>query len=111
MAHVTFFRFKVLPGKRQALFDHFDKWLRDQKAHAIGYERTILVASNTDTNEFMGAARWDNTANYVRNANRPEQDAWFRELRSYLESDPEWFDGTLEREADARTERATARTA
>jgi len=47
----------------------------------------------------MGGIRWDNTENYMKNANRPEQDAWFRELRSNLVSDPEWFDGTLERES------------
>jgi len=101
MAHVTLFRFKALPGRRQALLDHFEKWIREQKASAIGYEQTILVANNNDPDEFMGAARWDSTANYIKNANRPEQDAWFRELRSNLVSDPEWFDGTLERESKA----------
>jgi hypothetical protein len=37
----------------------------------------------------------------VKNSNRPEQDAWFRELRANLVADPEWFDGTLERESMA----------
>jgi quinol monooxygenase YgiN len=101
MAHVTLFRFKALPGKRQALLDQFEKWEREQKSRAAGFQQTILVASNNDPNEFMGAVRWDNTANYMKNANRPEQDAWFRELRSNLASDPEWFDGTLERESKA----------
>jgi quinol monooxygenase YgiN len=101
MAHVTLFRFKTLPGRRQALLDQFEKWEREQQSKAIGHEQTILVASNNDANEFMGVVRWDNTANYMKNANRPEQDAWFRELRSNLVSDPEWFDGTLERESKA----------
>jgi quinol monooxygenase YgiN len=101
MEHVTFFRFKVLPGKRQAVLNHFERWEREQKSEAAGFRRSILVSSNNDPNEFMGAVRWDNTANYMKNANRPEQDAWFRELRSNLASDPEWFDGTLERESKA----------
>jgi quinol monooxygenase YgiN len=99
MAHVTLFRFKTLPGRRQALLDQFEKWEREQKSKAIGHEQTVLVASNNDPNEFMGVVRWDNTANYMKNANRPEQDTWFRELRSNLVDDPEWFDGTLERES------------
>jgi quinol monooxygenase YgiN len=99
MEHVTFFRFKVLPGKRQAVLNHFERWEREQKSKAAGFLRSILVSSNNDPNEFMGAVRWDSTANYMKNANRPEQDAWFRELRSNLASDPEWFDGTLERES------------
>jgi len=101
MAHITLFRFKALPGRRQALLDQFDRWEREQKSKATGFQQTVLVASNNDPNEFMGAVRWDSTANYMKNANRPEQDAWFRELRSNLASDPEWFDGTLERESKA----------
>jgi len=101
MEHVTFFRCKVLPGKRQAVLDHFERWEREQKSKAEGFHRSILVSSNSDPDQFMGGIRWDNTANYMKNANRPEQDAWFRELRSNLVSDPEWFDGTLERESIA----------
>jgi quinol monooxygenase YgiN len=101
MPHVTFFRFKALPGRRQAVIDHFEKWERDQKPKATGFERSVLAASNGDGDEFMGVVRWDNTANYVKNSNRPEQDAWFRELRANLVADPEWFDGTLERESMA----------
>jgi len=99
MEHVTMFRLKALPGRRQAVLDHFERWEREQKSRANGFERSVLVASNNDPDEFMGAVRWDNTANYMKNADRPEQDAWFRELRSNLVSDPEWFDGTLERES------------
>jgi quinol monooxygenase YgiN len=99
--HVTFFRFKALPGKRQAVLDHFEKWDREQKSKAAGFRRSLLVSSNSDRDEFTGGVRWDSTANYTKNADRPEQDAWFRELRSNLVSDPEWFDGTLERESIA----------
>jgi len=49
----------------------------------------------------MGIVRWDNNGNYVKNSDRPEQDTWFRELRSNLVADPEWFDGTLLRETNA----------
>ncbi len=34
--HVTFFRMKALPGKRQAVIDQFAKWEREHKAAARG---------------------------------------------------------------------------
>ena len=101
MPHVTVFRFKALPGKRQAVLDAFDKWEREQKPKATGFQRSILVSNNNDPDEFMGAVRWDNSENYSKNAGRPEQDAWFSEFRANLVDDPAWFDGTLQRESTA----------
>ena len=101
MEHVTLFRFKALPGRRQAVLDHFEKWEREQKSKATGFRRSILVSGNSDSDEFMGGVRWDSTGNYTKNANRPEQDAWFQQLRPNLVRDPDWFDGTLERETVA----------
>jgi len=99
--HVSFFRAKALPGKRQAVLEQFEKWDREQKAKAKGFLRTILVAKNDDPDEFMGATYWDTTENYFANAERPEQDAWYWELRASLAEDPVWFDGTLVRETAA----------
>ena len=108
MPHVTLFRFKAQAGKRQAILDQFEKWEREQKSKTTGFRRSILVSGNSDPNEFMGVVRWDSTANYVKNAGRPEQDAWFQQLRSLLVEDPTWFDGTLEREVVGALERAPA---
>ena len=101
MPHVTVFRFKALPGKRQAVLDAFDKWEREQKPRATGFQRSILVAGNDDPDEFTSVVRWDNSENYFKNAERPEQDAWFQEFRANLADDPAWFDGTLQRESTA----------
>ena len=99
--HVSLFRARALPGKRQAVIDQFAKWDREQKAKAKGFVRSILVVNNSDPDEFMGAVRWDTTENYFANASRPEQDAWYRELRANLAADPIWFDGMLVREMTA----------
>ncbi len=96
--HVSFFRAKALPGKRQAVIQQFEKWEREQKPKAKGFVRSIVVASNSDPDELMGGVRWDNPENYFANASRPEQDAWYREFRAHLAEDPVWFDGTLVRE-------------
>jgi len=99
--HVTLFWMRAQPGKRQAVLDQMDKWEREQKPKAKGFLRSILVASNNDPDELVGGVRWDNTENYMANAGRAEQDAWFRELRANLVADPKWFDGTLLREITA----------
>ena len=99
--HVSFFRAKTLPGKAQAVAEQMDKWQREQKPQAKGYVRSILVANNDKADELMGAVRFDSSEGYFANAGRPEQDAWYRELRALLVADPEWFDGTLLREFSA----------
>ena len=95
MAHVTTFRSKIQPGKRQALFDLMDKWEREHKAAATGFQRTVVVANNNDENDITTVVFWDTTENYNKNSDRPEQGAWFQEFRSLLASDPQWFDGNV----------------
>ncbi len=97
--HLTFFRMKAQPGKRQALIEQFDKWQREQKGMAPGFVRSVLVASNDDPDELMAGVRFDSTESYNANSGRAEQGAWFGELRALLVADPEWFNGTLAREA------------
>ena len=97
--HLTFFRMKALPGKRQAVIDQFAKWEREDQAAAKGFLRSVVVASNDDPDELMAAVRFDSTESYNANSDRAEQGAWFGELRALLAADPEWFNGTLAREA------------
>jgi len=98
MSHVTVFRFKVQPGKRQAVFDIFDKWDREQKPKATGFQRSMIVTSNSDPDEFTNVVEWDTTENYNKNSDRPEQGAWYQQFRANLAADPVWFDGTMEGE-------------
>lgn len=95
MAHISFFKAKALPGKRDAVVAQMQKWDREQKPQATGFLYLALAASNDSPDEIMGVVHWDNTENYFANANRPEQDAWYQQFRSHLVADPEWFDGTM----------------
>ena len=95
--HVTFFRMKALPGKRQAVIDHFaqdEELTRESK----GFVRAIVVTSNDDPDEVMAGVRFDSAENYNANSNDPRTDAWYQGLRALLASDPDWFNGTLARE-------------
>ncbi len=93
--HVSFVRMKALPGKRDAIVEQLNKWDREQKSKAKGFIRSVMASGNDDPDAIMGVVRWDNTDNYVANASRPEQDAWYQGLRANLASDPEWFDATV----------------
>ena len=99
--HVTFFRMKAQPGKRQAVIDHFAKSEAELTRDAEGFIRSILVTSNEDPDAIMAGVRFDSTESYNANSNRPETDAWDQGLRALLAADPEWFNGTLARESTA----------
>jgi hypothetical protein len=93
--HVSFFWGQAKAGKREAVIDQMNKWDREQKSKAKGYIRSIVVFGNDDASSFGGGVRWDNTENYMANAGRPEQDAWYRELMQNIEGEIRWFDATL----------------
>jgi quinol monooxygenase YgiN len=96
--HITHFRMKAKPGERQKVIDHFDRWLRDRRPEVGGFVRVVLCSNIQDPDEFMAYAMFADKKTYDANSNDPKQHAWYEELRSYLVSDPEWFDGTLERQ-------------
>jgi quinol monooxygenase YgiN len=93
--HLTFFRMKAQPGKRDAVIYQFAKWEREQKEEANGFRRSIVVTNNDDPDDVMAAVRFDSTEHYAANSERAEQAAWYEDLRALLAADPEWFDGTL----------------
>lgn len=101
MAHVTTFKFQALPGKRSSVVEQFESWDRDQKAKATGFQQSLLVSSLANPDEFIAVVQFDSTENYQKNSDRGEIDAWYQGLRANLVADPEWFNGTVTREAHA----------
>src|SRR4051812_31106482 len=101
MAHLTTFTFEALPAKRGAIVEQFERWEREQRAKATGFEYSLLVSSNANPDQFTIVVQFDSTDNYRKNSDRPEIDAWYQALRANLVADPEWFDGTVTRETRA----------
>jgi len=95
MSHVTFMRFRALPGHRDAILDLMRSWERDHLPRVRGFERTIVAESKDSRDEVLGATFWDSTEHYMANANSPEQDRWYQQLRAHLAEDPTWYDCTL----------------
>jgi quinol monooxygenase YgiN len=96
--HVTHFKMKAKPGERQRVIDLFDRWFRDRRPEARGFVRGELSSNIDDPDEFMAVACFADTKTYEANSNDPDQQTWYEELRSHLVADPEWFDGSLERQ-------------
>ncbi len=96
--HITLFKMTAKPGERQKVIDHLDRWMRDRRPEAPGFVRVVLCSNINNGDEFMSYAMFADKKTYDENSNSPEQDAWYKELRSYLVADPEWFDGTVERQ-------------
>src|SRR5690606_30544115 len=68
------------------------------EAGGTGFVRADLSSNVNDPDEFMASACFADRTTYDNNSNDPRQNAWYEELRSHLVADPEWFDGTLERQ-------------
>jgi len=96
--HITHFKMKAKPGERQQVIDMFDRWFRDRRPGARGFVRADLSSNVNDPDEFMAVACFADKQTYDANSDSPAQSAWFQELRSHLIADPEWFDGTMERQ-------------
>jgi len=63
-----------------------------------GYRQSYIFRPDEDPYErptWFLIALFDDRESYVANANSPEQDAEYRQLRELLEDDPDWMDGTF----------------
>jgi hypothetical protein len=64
----------------------------DEALKAKGWEMSCVGVSKSNPNEVMGCVVWDTSDRYYANAESPEQNALYEELRALLASEPEWFD-------------------
>ena len=96
--HMTHFKMRAKSGERQKIIDHFDLWFRERRPGVGGFIRAVLCSNVNDPDEFMAYAMFADKEAYDANSNSPEQHAWYEKLRSYLDADPDWFDGAVERQ-------------
>ncbi|HUF53327.1 MAG TPA: antibiotic biosynthesis monooxygenase [Dehalococcoidia bacterium] len=88
--HVTFFRMKVQPGKLDELVRMMSE--EPENAASRGFQSAIVGQSKDDPNTVWTAIAWDTSERYYANAESPEQNAEYEQMRALLESEPEWFD-------------------
>jgi quinol monooxygenase YgiN len=87
----TIARMRVRPDA-----DGLERVLQRQMEHPIpGLVATYVYRSDADPNELHLSVLFESRAAYAANAESPEQDARYRELRQLLVADPEWHDGEV----------------
>lgn len=91
----TIFRMRPKPGQEQAIAELSQRWEQDHRPHVTGFVGEYLLRPKDNPHEVWGLVLFDSEANYRKNAEDPEQDRWYRELRALLEEDPEWHDGEV----------------
>lgn len=89
----SIFRMKPKPGQKDAVLKHVNDWSSVRSKQVKGYVANYLL--ETEDGDLIGCAVFADEEAYRANANDPEQDKWFQQLRVNLEGDPDWNDGTI----------------
>ncbi len=89
----TVARMKVKPGQAEA-FVAFGKEFDGQR-RPKGYIGQHVYRLDADANEFILVVVFEDKESYHANANDPEQDKDYRQMRDMLEADPVWHDGEV----------------
>ena len=89
----TIFRMKAKLGREQKLIAVFHDWEKERKPQTPGAIGGLLFKPDGKSDEFIGVAVFQDKESYAANADNPGQDAWYKELRELLVSDPTWEDG------------------
>jgi hypothetical protein len=82
-------------GQEGAVADLLRQWERERRPNVPGAVAGYLLKPRNGVSELVGVAVFDSESNYRKNADDPEQDRWYRQLRDLLEADPEWNDGDI----------------
>ena len=91
----TVFTFKAKEGKADEVKRLVGDWIATRQPTVAGASSGYLYQLDSDPNAFVGVAVFEDKKTYFANADSPEQDAWFKELRANIEADPHWMDGEV----------------
>jgi antibiotic biosynthesis monooxygenase (ABM) superfamily enzyme len=88
----TVARLRLKPGMEA----EFAQQLRDFEGLDVpGFVRTTIYRLDADERDLVMAVVFDSKEQYLANAQSPEQNARYQEMRSLLDADPEWLDGEV----------------
>ncbi len=87
----TVARIQVKPGAEQELLT-LSKTFEGQIPGHLG---TYVYRSDADPSTYWMAVAFTDKAAYHANAQSPEQDARYQQMRALLAADPEWHDGEI----------------
>jgi quinol monooxygenase YgiN len=85
-------RMKVKPGRVEQIMELTREF---EAAQVPGWVGEYVYQMDADANEYYAAIIFESKEAYQANANRPEQDAFYRRFVELLEEEPEWHDGEI----------------
>jgi hypothetical protein len=83
------------PEKVETLSAMLRSWNEKEGAGDIGFVAGYILQTDADASVLKMMAIFENEERYRANAERPEQDVWYQELRALLNDDPTWEDGQV----------------
>jgi quinol monooxygenase YgiN len=86
---------KPKTGQEQALATMLEKWWDERRPNVKGAIASTLHRNESNPAELIMTAVFDSKEDYVANAEDPEQDRWYQEMRALLDADPRWLDGEV----------------
>jgi quinol monooxygenase YgiN len=86
---------RAKPGHEQDIQRMNQEFDTDRARAVPGFIASYVFKTDRDPNEFVLVAVFRDRDTYRANADDPEQDRWFRQLREHLEADPAWIDGEV----------------
>ncbi len=88
----TIAKLKVQPGQEANLIAHLERYRAGDLAR--GFVASALYRADDGDGHWL-AVVFESKEAYQANADSPEQDARYQELRALLTADPEWHDGEV----------------
>ena len=83
------------PANVNALAALLKEWDETEDAGNIGYVGGFMLQTDADSSVVKMMAVFESEEKFRSNAARPEQDAWYQQVRALLNSDPIWEDGKV----------------
>src|SRR5215211_3999540 len=85
----TIARMQVKPGAEAELM----ALSKEMEGKIPGHQGTYVYRSDNEPNVYWLAVAFTDKAAYTKNAQSPEQDTRYQQMRALLAADPEWHDG------------------
>jgi len=84
---------RVKAGHGEDLKRIMIEWNAEHKPKVKGALTGYLYQLDSDPQDWIMVALFDDKESYVANAEDPEQDRRFRQLMEHLDGEPQWHDG------------------
>jgi len=91
----TVAQLRVKEGKIEEAREIALRWDRERRPKLPGFVASYTFQLDNDPRAVILVAVFDSKESYVANAQDPEQDRWYRQLRETLDADPVWHDGRV----------------